>query len=248
MKKILSAIFAAALVASMFVVGAVSTSAAEGDYTIYFEVPSDETLENLKNNETGEDCALDAWGSSVVVHAWNDSGNLNGDWPGAEATKVEGTDNIYSYTWSADNLPTGIIFNNGDNGVQTCNIDGKTTTAKSDASLTKDNPAIEWGKLYKATGEGFEDANGNTNVWLAAEDYTAPGADTSTDDTASADDTASTDDTSSAADTTSTATESSDASTVKTGDTTTTAWILIAVVVASLGTAVVMTKKASAKD
>ena len=112
MKKILSVIFAAALVASMFVVGAVSTSAAD-DYTVYFEVPDDAILENI---------GLDVWGSKVTVHAWNDAGNLNGEWPGAEATHVEG--NIYSYTWTADSVPTGIIFNNGNNGVQTQNIDG----------------------------------------------------------------------------------------------------------------------------
>ena len=110
MKKILSVIFAAALVASMFVVGAVSTSAAD-DYTVYFEIPDDATLETI---------GLDVWGSKVSVHAWNDAGNLNGEWPGAEATHVEG--NIYSYTWTADSVPTGIIFNNGNNGVQTQNL------------------------------------------------------------------------------------------------------------------------------
>ena len=159
MKKILSVIFAAALVASMFVVGAVSTSAAD-DYTVYFEVPDDATLENI---------GLDVWGSKVTVHAWNDAGNLNGEWPGAEATHVEG--NIYSYTWTADSVPTGIIFNNGNNGVQTQNIDGGETVSKTDASKTVKNPAIEWGKLYKATGEGIEDPNGNTNVVVAATDY-----------------------------------------------------------------------------
>ena len=222
MKKILSVIFAAALVASMFVVGAVSTSAAD-DYTIYFEIPDDATLENI---------GLDVWGSKVSVHAWNDAGNLNGEWPGAEATHVEG--NIYSYTWTADNLPTGMIFNNGDNGVQTQNIDGGETVSKSDASKTVKNPAIEWGKLYKATGEGVEDGNGNTNVLVAATDYKTaePSATESKTEEPSA---------------TESKTESSDDKTVATGDTSA-AWVLLAVVAASLGTAVVMTKKASSKD
>ena len=222
MKKILSVIFAAALVASMFVVGAVSTSAAD-DYTVYFEVPDDATLENI---------GLDVWGSKVSVHAWNDAGNLNGEWPGAEATHVEG--NIYSYTWTADSVPTGIIFNNGNNGVQTQNIDGGETVSKTDASKTVKNPAIEWGKLYKATGEGIEDPNGNTNVVVAATDYKTaePSATESKKEEPSA---------------TESKTESSDDKTVATGDTSA-AWVLLAVVAASLGTAVVMTKKASSKD
>lgn len=222
MKKILSVIFAAALVASMFVVGAVSTSAAD-DYTIYFEIPDDATLEKLE---------LESWGSKVSVHAWNDAGNLNGEWPGAEATHVEG--NIYSYTWTADSVPTGIIFNNGDNGVQTQNIDGGETVSKTDASKTVKNPAIEWGKLYKATGEGIEDGNGNTNVVVAATDYKTeePSATESKKEEPSA---------------TESKKESSDDKTVATGDTSA-AWVLLAVVAASLGTAVVMTKKASSKD
>ncbi|WP_418818021.1 starch-binding protein [Pseudoruminococcus massiliensis] len=222
MKKILSVIFAAALVASMFVVGAVSTSAAD-DYTIYFEIPDDATLEKLE---------LESWGSKVSVHAWNDAGNLNGEWPGAEATHVEG--NIYSYTWTADSVPTGIIFNNGDNGVQTQNIDGGETVSKTDASKTVKNPAIEWGKLYKATGEGIEDGNGNTNVVVAATDYKTeePSATESKKEEPSA---------------TESKAEPSDDKTVATGDTSA-AWVLLAVVAASLGTAVVMTKKASSKD
>lgn len=222
MKKILSVIFAAALVASMFVVGAVSTSAAD-DYTIYFEIPDDATLKKLE---------LESWGSKVSVHAWNDAGNLNGEWPGAEATHVEG--NIYSYTWTADSVPTGIIFNNGDNGVQTQNIDGGETVSKTDASKTVKNPAIEWGKLYKATGEGIEDGNGNTNVVVAATESKTeePSATESKTEEPSA---------------TESKAESSDDKTVATGDTSA-AWVLLAVVAASLGTAVVMTKKASSKD
>lgn len=231
MKKILSVIFAAALVASMFVVGAVSTSAAD-DYTIYFEVPDDATLENI---------GLDVWGSKVTVHAWNDAGNVNGDWPGAEATLVEG--NIYSYTWAADSLPTGIIFNNGDNGVQTQNIDGGETVAKSDATKTVANPAIEWGKLYKATGEGAEDGNGNTNVLVEAVDYAAPGATEEESSTATEESSTTATEESKATEESTTA-ESSDTTTVATGDTSA-AWVLLAVVAASLGTAVVMTKKAS---
>ena len=227
MKKILSVIFAAALVASMFVVGAVSTSAAD-DYTVYFEVPDDATLENI---------GLDVWGSKVTVHAWNDAGNLNGEWPGAEATHVEG--NIYSYTWTADSVPTGIIFNNGNNGVQTQNIDGGETVSKTDASKTVKNPAIEWGKLYKATGEGIEDPNGNTNVVVAATDYKT--AEPSATESKTEEPPAATESK------TESVAESSDDKTVATGDTSA-AWVLLAVVAASLGTAVVMTKKASSKD
>lgn len=234
MKKILSVIFAAALVASMFVVGAVSTSAAD-DYTIYFEVPDDATL---------EDMGLDVWGSKVTVHAWNDAGNVNGDWPGAEATQVEG--NIYSYTWTADNLPTGIIFNNGDNGVQTQNIDGGETVAKSDASKTVKNPAIEWGKLYKATGEGAEDGNGNTNVLVEATDYKTEESSAEESKAEESKEESKAEESKEESKTESTA-ESSDDKTVATGDTSA-AWVLLAVVAASLGTAVVMTKKASSKD
>lgn len=236
MKKILSVIFAAALVASMFVVGAVSTSAAD-DYTIYFEIPDDATLETI---------GLDVWGSKVSVHAWNDAGNLNGEWPGAEATHVEG--NIYSYTWTADSVPTGIIFNNGDNGVQTQNIDGGETVSKTDASKTVKNPAIEWGKLYKATGEGIEDGNGNTNVVVAATDYKTaePSAtESKTEEPAATE--SKTEEPAATESKTESVAESSDSKTVATGDTSA-AWVLLAVVAASLGTAVVMTKKASSKD
>ena len=236
MKKILSVIFAAALVASMFVVGAVSTSAAD-DYTVYFEVPDDATLENI---------GLDVWGSKVTVHAWNDAGNLNGEWPGAEATHVEG--NIYSYTWTADSVPTGIIFNNGNNGVQTQNIDGGETDSKTDDSKTVKNPAIEWGKLYKATGEGIEDPNGNTNVVVAATDYKTaePSATESKTEEPSATE-SKTEEPAATESKTESVAESSDDKTVATGDTSA-AWVLLAVVAASLGTAVVMTKKASSKD
>ncbi len=243
MKKILSVIFAAALVASMFVVGAVSTSAAD-DYTIYFEVPDDATLENLTDVATGDSAALDSWGSTVTVHAWNDAGNVNGDWPGAAATHVEG--NIYSYTWTADNLPTGIIFNNGDNGVQTQNIDGGETVAKSDASKTVKNPAIEWGKLYKATGKGAEDGNGNTNVLIEATDYKTEESskEESKAEESKEESKAESKEESKAEESKA---ESSDDKTVATGDSSA-AWVLLAVVAASLGTAVVMTKKASSKD
>ena len=204
---------------------------------VYFEVPDDATLENI---------GLDVWGSKVTVHAWNDAGNLNGEWPGAEATHVEG--NIYSYTWTADSVPTGIIFNNGNNGVQTQNIDGGETVSKTDASKTVKNPAIEWGKLYKATGEGIEDPNGNTNVVVAATDYKTaePSATESKTEEPSATE-SKTEEPSATESKTESVAESSDDKTVATGDTSA-AWVLLAVVAASLGTAVVMTKKASSKD
>lgn len=129
----------------------------DSDNTVYFAKPSDKLLENLN---------LDYWGDSIKVHAWDDSGNLNGDWPGDAATYVEG--NIYSYTWYG-NLPKGIIINNGDNGIQTQNIDGGYTVPRSDATQARKNPELEYGKVYKATGESVEDMNGNTNIVVAVD-------------------------------------------------------------------------------
>lgn len=56
------------------------------------------------------------WGT-VKVHYW---GSQASTWPGFEMTKVEGTDNVYTY-----NLPagtTGMVLNNNDNGQQTFDI------------------------------------------------------------------------------------------------------------------------------
>ena len=154
----------ALVLSSMLTIGAFTTlpynvSATSIDFdsnnTVYFAKPSDKLLENLN---------LDFWGDNIKVHAWNESGNVNGEWPGAEATHVK--DNIYSYTWSGD-LPTGIIINNGNNGIQTQNIDGGYTVPKSDETQARKNPELEYGKVYKATGESVEDSNGNTNIVVA---------------------------------------------------------------------------------
>ena len=154
----------ALVLSSMLTIGAITTlpynvSATSIDFdsnnTVYFAKPSDKLLENLN---------LDFWGDNIKVHAWNESGNVNGEWPGAEATHVK--DNIYSYTWSGD-LPTGIIINNGNNGIQTQNIDGGYTVPKSDETQARKNPELEYGKVYKATGESVEDSNGNTNIVVA---------------------------------------------------------------------------------
>ena len=137
---------------------------------------------------------------------------------------------------------------NGNNGVQTQNIDGGETVSKTDASKTVKNPAIEWGKLYKATGEGIEDPNGNTNVVVAATDYKTaePSATESKTEEPSATE-SKTEEPAATESKTESVAESSDDKTVATGDTSA-AWVLLAVVAASLGTAVVMTKKASSKD
>ena len=156
----------ALVLSSMLTIGALTTlpynvSATSIDFdsnnTVYFAKPSDKLLENLN---------LDFWGDNIKVHAWNESGNLNGDWPGDAATHVEG--NIYSYTWYGV-FPTGIIINNGDNGVQTQNIDGGYTVPKSDATQARKNPELEYGRVYKATGESVEDSNGNTNIVVAVD-------------------------------------------------------------------------------
>ncbi|MBE5714325.1 MAG: starch-binding protein [Ruminococcaceae bacterium] len=156
----------ALVLSSMLTIGAFTTlpynvSAKSIDFdsnnTVYFAKPSDKLLENLN---------LDFWGDNIKVHAWNESGNLNGDWPGDAATHVEG--NIYSYTWYGV-FPTGIIINNGDNGVQTQNIDGGYTVPRSDATQARKNPELEYGRVYKATGESVEDSNGNTNIVVAVD-------------------------------------------------------------------------------
>ncbi len=61
----------------------------------------------------------DGW-DKVCVHAWNNAGNVTGNWPGKEMTK---RGDVWVYT-SAENagIPTGIIFNNGDNGKQTSDL------------------------------------------------------------------------------------------------------------------------------
>ena len=156
----------ALVLSSMLTIGAFTTlpynvSATSIDFdsnnTVYFAKPSDKLLENLN---------LDFWGDNIKVHAWNESGNLNGDWPGDATTHVEG--NIYSYTWYGV-FPTGIIINNGDNGVQTQNIDGGYTVPRSDATQARKNPELEYGRVYKATGESVEDSNGNTNIVVAVD-------------------------------------------------------------------------------
>ena len=156
----------ALVLSSMLTIGAFTTlpynvSATSIDFdsnnTVYFAKPSDKLLENLN---------LDFWGDNIKVHAWNESGNLNGDWPGDATTHVEG--NIYSYIWYGV-FPTGIIINNGDNGVQTQNIDGGYTVPRSDATQARKNPELEYGRVYKATGESVEDSNGNTNIVVAVD-------------------------------------------------------------------------------
>ena len=60
--------------------------------------------------------------SKVCVWAWNGSVNLYEAWPGVEATKteeqVDGHD-VYAWSYTGVIEPTMIIFNNGDNGQQT---------------------------------------------------------------------------------------------------------------------------------
>ena len=62
----------------------------------------------------------------VCVWAWNGSVNLYEAWPGVEATKteeqVEGHD-VYSWSYTGPVAPAMIIFNNGDNGEQTSDLE-----------------------------------------------------------------------------------------------------------------------------
>ena len=64
--------------------------------------------------------------SKVCVWAWNGSVNLYEAWPGVEATKteeqVDGHD-VYAWSYTGVIEPTMIIFNNGDNGEQTGDLE-----------------------------------------------------------------------------------------------------------------------------
>lgn len=68
----------------------------------------------------------DNW-NDVYVHAWNDEGNITGDWPGMKAEKVGQSNSghdVYRWTATAEmGIPTSIIFNNGSNGKQTDNLE-----------------------------------------------------------------------------------------------------------------------------
>jgi alpha-amylase len=70
--------------------------------------------------------------SDVYVHAWNDEGGITGDWPGMRAEKVGQSNNghdVYRWTATADmGIPTFIIFNNGNNGKQTDNLEFMNAT------------------------------------------------------------------------------------------------------------------------
>lgn len=72
---------------------------------------------------------------AMNVYAWNDNGEVTAEWPGNPATLSEekaGDFNIYTYTFAnleEDAVPTGIIFNAGNNMPKTADLtfeDGKT--------------------------------------------------------------------------------------------------------------------------
>lgn len=77
------------------------------------------------------------WGT-VKVYCWDSNNNnaSNANFPGVEMTKVDGTDNIYSYTYSTSY--TNCIFNNGSNSKQTGNLtiqtDGKNLFSPTSSS------------------------------------------------------------------------------------------------------------------
>lgn len=228
MKKIFSVIFAAAIVATMFVVGAVSTSAAD-KITVYFEIPSTEITDKLEYEE---------WGENVCVHIWKPSDENWADattWPGFAA---EVTDGVAKAEIPADT--EGLIFNNAAEG-------GSASVQTADITEIVD------GDIYRLTGETAENPvdSEKTVAVVAHEHYAAADATESTETTESTESTESTETTTSTetAESTATGTDNaaSDSAPVQTGDSSA-AWVLIAVVAASLGTAVVMTKKASAKD
>ncbi len=56
---------------------------------------------------------------AVKVHAWNDGGNVTGDWPGKDATAVEGEAGWFSVEIPAGT--TGLLFNSG-TGSQTADL------------------------------------------------------------------------------------------------------------------------------
>lgn len=222
MKKVLSVIFAAALVASMFVVGAISTSAAD-TITVYFEIPSAEITDMLEYEE---------WGENVCVHFWKDSDANWADattWPGKAATVENG---VAKAEIPADT--EGLIFNNA-------------TEGGAASVQTADIKEIVNGDIYRLTGETAENPvdSEKTVAVVAHEAYKTEEPASSEEAPASSSEPTTESKTESK--TESTTSEASDKTTVATGDTSA-AWVLLAVVAASLGTAVVMTKKASSKD
>ena len=62
--------------------------------------------------------------AAPTLYAWNDNGNLNGDWPGTAMTGYAGCSDVYYAEIEASSM--NIIFNNG-NGSQTGNITGLTS-------------------------------------------------------------------------------------------------------------------------
>jgi hypothetical protein len=90
----------------------------------------------------------------VCVWAWNGDTNLYEVWPGVEATKTElqidGHD-VYTWSYTGTIVPAMIIFNNGNNGEQTADlefVDGATynadglTTGISSVTATAQNAVI----------------------------------------------------------------------------------------------------------
>lgn len=67
--------------------------------------------------------------TAVNVHAWDGSGNIFGNWPGATAltTTIDGDTYYYqTVTKQSADYSFNAIFNNNNNGIQTVNIEGIT--------------------------------------------------------------------------------------------------------------------------
>ncbi len=62
---------------------------------------------------------------AVSAHAWNDSGNVTGEWPGKPATLVDGQTNWFSVEIPA--TATKVIFNNNNNAAETATLVIDTT-------------------------------------------------------------------------------------------------------------------------
>ena len=96
------------------------------------------------------------WGT-VKVYCWDKNNNsvYNSAFPGDAMTKVDGTDNIYSYTYSTSY--TNCIFNNGSNSNQTGNL----TIQTNGKNLFSPTSSSDYGNDYnwKVYSTGTDPSN-----------------------------------------------------------------------------------------
>ncbi len=91
---------------------------------------------------------------TVYAYMWKGNGSpSNAAWPGVEMTK--GDNDVWSYTAELPFDPEFVIFNNGDNGLQTDNLDfedGKTyvgaAAVSTDVNITYNNGKTAFEKVY----------------------------------------------------------------------------------------------------